>query len=114
MKRIVLILVCLGFLLAMGCTEGSSLGARVGNSCDADRDCAPGSDCLRGGDFPGGFCTHECDSDRDCPDYASCVGVEGGVCLISCVDHRDCPPDYECDDRSREGHPGRTRVCLGE
>ena len=96
-----------------GCTEGR-LGEHVGNSCDSDLDCAPRSDCLEGGDFPGGMCSHRCDFDGDCPDYARCVDVSGGHCLLECDDDRDCPADYECKLREREGHGGRTGVCLGD
>lgn len=97
-----------------GCTIGSELGERVGNSCRDDLDCAPGSECLRGGDFPDGMCSHDCNDDRDCPEYARCIDTQGGVCLLACDTDGDCPSRYECKSRDREGHGGRANICLGD
>lgn len=114
LRALFVALLCVSLLPLFGCTEGASLGERVGNSCRDDMDCARGSFCLTGRDFPDGMCTHDCDFDRDCPSYARCVEDEGGVCLLECDVDRDCPARYECQSRDREDGPGRVEVCRGD
>ncbi|MGM0555030.1 MAG: hypothetical protein ACQEVA_01500 [Myxococcota bacterium] len=113
LRTLLIALLCFSLLPLLGCTDGS-LGERVGNSCRDDVDCARGSFCLTGGDYPDGMCTTRCDFDRDCPSFARCVEDNGGICLLECDVDRDCPARYECKSLEREDGPGNVDVCRGD
>lgn len=97
-----------------GCGGGGvgNSGDVVGGPCSQDAQCAPGSRCVTGGDFPDGTCTVVCADDRDCPGGTACIDEEGGVCLLLCDFDTDCRHGYECDDQSRRGHSGSATVCI--
>jgi len=100
----------LGFgLFAAACGPHSD---EVGAACRDDRDCV--DRCLKGKDFPGGYCSLDCRDDRDCPGGTYCADKSGGVCLLACGDSRDCAPEYECKDVKAHGEPGDSRVCIGD
>lgn len=97
-------------LLVAGCGPNDRV---AGGECDRDRDCASGSICATGGDFPGGMCTLECDRNSDCPNEMSCIDEEGGVCLFWCDSDRDCFGGYECESEQLRHRNGREDVCIG-
>lgn len=103
---------CALALGAWACGDGEF--ERFGAECDVDEHCADGSICLRGGDYPGGFCSFPCDHSSQCPVEAACVDKRGGVCLFQCQKDRHCPYDYECKKKSFKGSAGKVRVCMGD
>lgn len=110
MKLMMILGVC---LMALGCGSGvGNEGDVVGGACNGDADCAGGSRCLTGGDFPGGTCSVICESDADCPSATACIDKMGGVCLILCSFDDDCRRGYECEDESRRGAAGSATVCI--
>jgi hypothetical protein len=111
----------LGSLLLLMAAAGFACGDKVGpNSglvggrCIVDGDCQ--GRCLRGGDFPGGYCSVPCGTDRDCPEATACIDKEGGVCLLQCRDRADCVdlgPDYTCAGKSSKAVSGlKVAVCI--
>lgn len=86
-------------------------GTVVGGACAVHADCAGGSICLRGGDFPGGTCSVSCRDDGDCPTGSACVDKDGGVCLMTCTVSRDCRAGYQCDGKDRRTK-GKVFVCI--
>src|SRR5690606_19167477 len=87
-------------------------GDIVGAACRDDLDCAPGSHCERGGDFPDGTCTLVFRDHYDCPRAASCVDKKGGIRLPGCLINADCRPGYRCRGVDNENAPGSSRVCI--
>lgn len=109
MRIAMLVVFC---LLLVGC---SGSDARVtGAECANDRDCASGSICLTGSDYPDGLCTVECDRNTDCPRDMACIDEEGGVCLFWCEDDRDCPGGWECERERLRERDDRESVCIGD
>lgn len=85
----------------------------VGGACLDDRDCV--ERCLRGGEYPGGFCSLSCRDDSDCTDDSICVEKDGGVCLFPCGGAADCDflgNNYICTDEN-DWAGRRVLVCLG-
>jgi hypothetical protein len=108
-----LLVLVFGTLLAAGCDGGvGNDGYVVGGPCRDDLDCARGSFCARGGDFPGGTCAVPCRDDFDCPGGTACISKEGGICLLLCHFDTDCRREYRCKDESRRGHSGSATVCI--
>jgi hypothetical protein len=102
-------------ILVTGCGGGvGNDGPVVGGPCAANIDCAQGSMCVTGGDFPGGTCTVACRNDDDCPGGTACIDKEGGICLLLCHFDEDCRPGYDCDDEDRRGHSGKATVCIDD
>jgi hypothetical protein len=101
-------------VILVACSGGPRVDEVVGASCIDGRDCA--DLCLRGGDFPGGFCSLSCRDDRDCPSDTICANVAGGVCLFPCDLRADCDflgARYTCKER-RDTFDRRVRVCIGD
>lgn len=60
------------------------VGAKVGESCTKNEDCASGSllstpICIADRSSSGGYCSKECAADSDCPSGLSCIELEGVV-----------------------------------
>jgi hypothetical protein len=108
-----MILGVMGWALA-GCGGDGvgNTGDVVGGPCQDDNDCARGSECATGGDFPGGTCTVRCFDDRDCPSGTACIDTSGGICLLLCDFDTDCRLGHECSDESRQGASGSASVCI--
>lgn len=108
-----LLLATLLTFLPLAACGGDDLDAAVGATCSDDRECE--ERCMRGDDYPGGFCTLSCRDDRDCANGAICVDRENGICLFQCDINEDCDflgPQYRCrDDDDFAGRP--VGVCLG-
>lgn len=88
-------------------------GDVVGGPCQTTDACAEGSECIVGGDFPGGMCTVACSSDADCPGATRCISNEGGICMLPCETKADCREGFQCEGKSREGGDGDKKVCNG-
>jgi hypothetical protein len=71
-------------------------GPVVGGPCKTTRDCADGSKCTSGTQFPDGMCTVDCLTDLDCPEGSYCIGESGGVCHSECAVAGDCRNGYSC------------------
>lgn len=103
-------------LLLTGCGDDTPAvgvtGVVVGGACALHQDCAAGSVCLAGGDFPDGTCSVPCNSDGDCPGGTACVDKDGDYCLLACQYSTDCRPGYTCKARDRVGISGQALVCL--
>jgi hypothetical protein len=111
MVRMIVIVALGAFYL--GCGDGvGNAGDVVGGPCHDDRDCARGSFCATGGDFPSGTCTVACNDDRDCPSSTACIDKQGGICLLLCNFDADCRHGYQCNDESRRGASGSATVCI--
>ena len=110
--RILMALLLTVFSMSCGGDSVGVTGEVVGGACVLHQDCAPGSTCLTGGDFPGGTCSVPCDSDLDCPVSSVCIKKDGGYCLLTCDSHLDCRAGYICDVRDREGGGGKALVCI--
>ncbi len=89
-------------------------GRGMGAACAVDGDCASGSMCLRGKDYPGGLCSMGCNHTDQCPRIAACIKKDGGVCLVTCQTDHDCPGGWKCKNKDLQGEPGSTGVCLGD
>lgn len=103
-----------GSLLALaGCGIDSDVSRQIGARCEATDDCD--DRCLRGDDYPDGFCSRSCLVDADCPDGTACVDDDGGVCLVACPDDAACAylgAGWSCETREAiEG--GEVDVCRG-
>jgi hypothetical protein len=88
-------------------------GDVVGGPCDAETACAEGSECISGGDFPGGMCTVSCSADADCPEGTYCISNEGGICMLPCDSKADCRDGFQCEGKSKEDGAGEKKVCNG-
>ena len=88
-------------------------GEVVGGPCDAESACASGSECITGGDFPGGMCTVSCSADADCPEGTYCISNEGGICMLPCDSKADCREGFQCEGKSKEDGAGEKKVCNG-
>ena len=112
-------LITLVALAAAACGDGSgddgigNKGDVVGGPCQTTDACADGSECIVGGDFPGGMCTVACSSDADCPGGTRCISNEGGICMLPCESKADCREGFQCEGKSREGGDGDKKVCNG-
>jgi hypothetical protein len=84
----------------------------VGGPCVDRNDCAAGSRCLTGGDFPGGICTTPCAADSPCPRGSVCVDEAEGVCLLACTSPADCRAGYGCKGKPRKSTAGDALVCF--
>src|SRR5689334_16632876 len=84
----------------------------VGEACRADIDCAPGADCLRGGDFPEGTCSLPCNTHFDCTPGTACIDTQGGVCLVACGNDSYCRPGYKCKSKHDRDGVGDSLVCI--
>jgi hypothetical protein len=84
----------------------------VGGACRGDLECAPGVDCHRGGDFPGGTCAFSCDHHVECPRGSACVDVQGGICLAACTHDTYCRRDYKCKRKHDRDGSGDSLVCI--
>ena len=91
------------------CVEGSCQD--VGQTCQFNRECAPGTvclnngctricsgdaDCVAGDSCQGGFCQpnpNECTVSTDCPSGDHCVS---GRCLANCTSDAQCGTDLYC------------------
>jgi hypothetical protein len=113
-RRFTLVAFVLGLLMVGACGGVGNEGTVVGGPCEDSGDCASGSYCARGGDFPGGTCTVACRDDGDCPGGTACVDKDGGICLLLCHFDEDCRRDYRCKDKSRRGHSGKATVCIDD
>jgi hypothetical protein len=83
----------------------------VGGPCAGNVDCAGGSYCQHGGDFPDGLCTYPCSFHDDCPLGARCMRKEGGICMVECSADAHCRGGYKCKDvDNQEG--GKSLVCI--
>jgi hypothetical protein len=108
-------------LVVSGCGSDSSGGGDgignegdvVGGPCSDSSECADGSLCESGGDFPGGMCTVACSSDSDCPEGTYCISNEGGICMLPCESKDDCREGFQCEGKSRESGDGEKKVCNG-
>jgi len=113
MGKLILVALLLGSGAVVGC--GSAAvgpdGTSVGGPCAGDDDCASGSRCETGGDFPGGMCLRTCAADDDCPDGSACISEKGGICLPKCTSGTDCRSGYECADEGRKEAEGKVSVC---
>jgi hypothetical protein len=114
MVRWTVLLALCGTLIGCGGGGVGNDGDVVGGPCSSNADCARGSECATGGDFPGGTCTVRCVDDRDCPGGTACIDESGGICLLLCDFDTDCRIGYECDDQSRRGHSGSATVCIDD
>ena len=103
---------------SVGCGPGPGVGPGgkvVGGPCHDDRDCAEASECLRGGDFPGGTCAVFCGDGQACPRGTVCIDTKGGYCLQSCRRESQCRGRYDCDERSVDRSGNRdAHVCVGD
>ena len=106
--------------LAVSACDDDAGNDRIGNSgdvvggpCRTNDTCAEGSECIVGGDFPGGMCTLACSSDADCPGATRCISNEGGICMLPCESKADCREGFQCEGKSREGGDGDKKVCNG-
>jgi hypothetical protein len=122
MTRLAILFFCSIFVMGCG-SDGvgddmfadASIGNEgnvVGGPCQGDLDCADGSYCAQGGDFPDGTCTVACLNDLDCPEGTACIDRDSGICLLLCHFDQDCRREYECKDKSRRGHSGSASVCI--
>ena len=100
-------------IAACGDSAGAD-GAVVGGQCDSALDCAAGSDCLDGGDFPAGTCAPPCSGHQQCPDGSLCIDKKGGVCLVACASHTECRPGYLCDDKKNKSGGGESFICIDD
>jgi hypothetical protein len=85
----------------------------VGGRCVADSDCI--NRCVKGTEFPGGYCTVPCTTDNDCPGGSACAASNGGVCLATCQTTTDCKDygtAYQCNRLSRAGGGTGVLVCA--
>jgi hypothetical protein len=80
--------IALGLALAAACAR-DDVTRELGGPCADDAECALGARCLRGPEWPEGFCTHACADADDCPAGASCA-ADVAACLLTCWDDRDC------------------------
>jgi hypothetical protein len=99
-------------LLLIQCGNVGNDGGVVGGACSKNVDCASGSFCLTGGDFPGGTCTTGCGDHADCPGGSRCVDKEDGVCLLECYEPADCRGGYTCKGKKNETGGGESLVCI--
>ncbi|MFP4599543.1 MAG: hypothetical protein ACOC9W_01455 [Persicimonas sp.] len=111
-SRFLLVLLLLSMTL-VSCGDGGEDSRLVGGQCHDNRDCAPEARCLRGGDYPDGFCSVDCAHSGHCPSETECIDNDGGVCLFTCRDDRDCPPRWECEREDLRGERGEAWVCKG-
>jgi hypothetical protein len=64
----------------------------LGSACNADDDCAAGTQCDR--TVPGGQCTSECSANADCGADGVCFE---GWCLLQCQSQRQCrSAEFDC------------------
>lgn len=94
--------------------EPGELDPVIGATCFDDRDCL--SECARGDDFPGGFCTLSCRSDLDCTSDTLCADTHDGVCLFPCDSSAECGflgPAYFCREK-RDFRNFRIVVCMSD
>ena len=98
-------------LLIVACGGGVGVnGTAVGGACAANADCAGGSRCQLGGNYPQGMCVVNCSVDTDCPTGSRCASRDSGVCLPTCARNDECRANYTCkDDTARDG--GKILVC---
>jgi hypothetical protein len=100
-------------LCAIGCGDDDHAPYTIiGAACRSTFDCAPGVDCLTGGDFPEGTCALPCRGHFDCPPSTACVDREGGVCLPRCNNELQCRPRYQCRGRDDRDGAGESLVCI--
>lgn len=86
-----------------------TLGAR----CERDTDCVVR--CVRGDEFPDGFCTMPCAGQEGCPKGTVCINDMDGICLYPCNEDADCTlagPRYYCRELS-DALGDTFRVCIG-
>jgi hypothetical protein len=93
-----------------GADEAGNDSDVVGGACSNDDDCASGSRCEDGGDFPDGLCTFSCTTHEDCPAFARCIHKEGGICMLECASDSDCRSGYKCKDEANE-EGGKSLIC---
>jgi hypothetical protein len=104
-----------GALLLTSLHCGDSVGNEglvVGGPCTTVDDCASGSVCLSGGDFPGGSCSVRCFSHEDCPSGTRCIEKDKGVCLVECYEPIDCRGGYTCKGKKNVSGGGESLVCI--
>ena len=97
-----------------GCGSGNSVGVNgklVGGACTVPQDCAQGSTCKNGKDFPGGMCTVACTATSGCPAGSTCIESSGGTCAYTCSVHQDCRASYFCKGKKRVDKLGEVLVC---
>jgi hypothetical protein len=113
MRRFLIALGSSALLFACSTNVGPD-GRVIGGPCLDELDCAAGSYCLTGLDYPDGTCTTNCRQDADCRGGSVCVEEEAGICLLPCTVDEDCARDgYVCRDRVQRGVVGTVRVCVG-
>jgi hypothetical protein len=114
MRRPVVLALFAGLGLLACTTNVGPDGRAIGGPCVDELDCAAGSYCLLGIEYPGGHCTTNCRQDADCRGGALCVEEEAGVCLLPCTVDEDCAREgYVCRERVQRGAVGTVGVCLG-
>jgi hypothetical protein len=87
-------------------------GDVVGGPCATSNQCAGGSECQTGGDFPGGTCTVPCLTQSQCPSGTVCIDKGGGMCLLPCQTVQDCRGGYKCKLHKRKDKSDEALVCL--
>ena len=99
-----------GSLAACGDDEADIFSEDVGGPCRDNGECASGSYCEDGSDFPDGMCTRLCVVLEDCPVGSVCASKEGGLCMVECNADADCRGGYKCKDQDLEDG-GKALVC---